>query len=186
MAATTVSRPPRLTYEDYCLLPDDGKRYELIEGELFVSPSPSTRHQPVSIRIATELQQSLAKPGLATIFPAPTDLLLANTTVVVPDLVIVGAARASIITRRALEGPPDVVVEILSPSSVDRDGYIKRKLYEKFEIPEYWLIDPEENLVTVHRLEGGTYGIRARLDGESVLDSPEFPTLEIALRDVFR
>jgi Uma2 family endonuclease len=186
MATPTVSRPKLLTYEDYCLLPDDGKRYELIEGELFVSPSPSTRHQLVSVRIVTELEQALGKTGLATVFHAPTDLLLANTTVVVPDLVIVGAARASIITRRALEGPPDVVVEILSPSSVDRDGYIKRRLYEKFAIPEYWLIDPEEDLVTVHRLDEGTYGIRARYDRESVLESPEFPTLEIPLADVFR
>ena len=186
MATPTVIRPKVLTYEDYRALPDDGKRYELIEGELFLSPSPATRHQLVSANLLFELMRALKKTGLATIFPAPTDLLLANTTVVVPDLVIVSTERASIITRRALEGPPDVVVEILSPSSVDRDQYIKRKLYERFAIPEYWVVDPEEALVTVHRLDEGTYGIRARYDRESVLECPEFPTLRVPLADVFR
>ena len=186
MATPTVSHPPPLTYDDYVRLPDDGKRYELIEGELFVSPSPSTRHQLVSIRLATELQVSLDKPGLATIFPAPTDLLLAHTSVVVPDLVIVGAARATIITRRALEGPPDVVVEILSPSSIDRDRYIKRKLYERFSIPEYWIVDPDEERITVHRLDQGKYGIRADYARATVLECPEFPTLQVPLADVFR
>jgi Uma2 family endonuclease len=100
--------------------------------------------------------------------------------------VIVGAARASIITRRALEGPPDVVVEILSPSSVDRDGYIKRKLYERFAIPEYWLVDPEKDLVTVYRLDEGSYGVRARYDRDAVLECPEFPALEVPLAKVFR
>ena len=186
MATPTVSRPPPLTYADYCLLPDDGKRYELIEGELFVSPSPSTRHQTVSRRLQFALMETLEKPGLAQIFNAPTDLLLKDTTVVVPDLVIVGADRFPIITRRALEGPPDVVVEILSPSSLDRDGYIKRKLYESFAIPEYWLVDPEQGLITVYRLDEGTYGIRARYDRASVLECPEFPALRVTLLDVFR
>jgi Uma2 family endonuclease len=128
----------------------------------------------------------LEKQGLAQIFDAPTDLILKDTTVVVPDLVIIGAARFSIITRRALEGAPDVVVEILSPSSVDRDGYIKRKLYESFAIPEYWLVDPEQALITVYRLDEGSYGIRARYDRSSTLQCPEFPALAIPLLDVFR
>jgi Uma2 family endonuclease len=186
MATPTVSRPPVLTYEDYCLLPEDGKRYELIEGELFVSPSPSTRHQTVSVQLVYELMQALYKPGLAKIFPAPTDLLLAKTTVVVPDLIVVSTARASLITARALEGPPDVVVEILSPSSIDRDQYIKRKLYEKFQVPEYWVVDPEQGSMTVYRLDEGTYGIRARYDRDSILASPDFPTLRVAMADVFR
>jgi len=186
MATPTVIRPKVLTYEDYRALPDDGKRYELIEGELFVSPSPATRHQLVSFRFSLELGQSLDKTGLAIILPAPTDLLLNSTTVVVPDLAIVSTARASIITRRALEGPPDVVVEILSPSSLDRDQYIKRKLYERFAIPEYWVVDPDQDLVTVHRLDDGSYGIRATYDRSSTLECPEFPSLRVHLLDVFR
>src|SRR2546429_8612071 len=82
MATPTVHRPPPLTYEDYRLLPEDGKRYELMEGELFVSPAPSTRHQTISRRLQFALMEALEKPGLAQVFNAPTDLLLSSTTVV--------------------------------------------------------------------------------------------------------
>jgi Uma2 family endonuclease len=186
MATPTVRRPAPLTYADYCLLPEDGTRYELIEGEIFVSPAPSTRHQTVSSRLGAALNEALDKPGLARIFHAPTDLLLRDTTVVQPDLIIVGAARFAVITKRALEGVPDVAVEILSPGSLDRDQYIKRKLYEKFQIPEYWVVDPEQSLMTVYRLDEGTYGIRASYDRASILECPEFPTLQLPLIDVFR
>jgi Uma2 family endonuclease len=79
-----------------------------------------------------------------------------------------------------------VAVEILSPSSLDRDQYIKRKLYERLGIPEYWVVDAEHGLMTVHRLDAGTYGIRANYDRASILESPEFPTLHVPLLDVFR
>jgi Uma2 family endonuclease len=186
MATPTVSHPRPLTYDDYCLLPEDGKRHELIEGEFFVSPAPFIRHQSVSSNLLGALWSSLQTPGLARVFHAPTDLILARTTVVQPDLIIVGQARQAFITARAVEGPPDVVVEILSPSSLDRDQYIKRKLYEKFSIPEYWVVDPEQALVTVYRLDEGSYGIRARHERSSTLDCPEFPTLRVPLADVFR
>ena len=186
MVSHTVRRPPPLTYDEYRLLPDDGKRYELIEGDIFVSPSPSTRHQTVSRRLQFALMQALEVPGLAQIFNAPVDLLLEPTSVVQPDLVIVSAARASIVTSRALEGIPDVVVEILSPGSVDRDQYLKLRLYERFAIPEYWVVDPDHGMLVAHRLDANSYGIRARYDRASTLESPEFPSLKIALLDVFR
>jgi Uma2 family endonuclease len=186
MATPTVHRPPPLTYEDYRLLPDDGKRYELMEGELFVSPAPATRHQTVSRRLQFALMNALETPGLAQIFNAPTDLLLAPTTVVQPDLIIIGTGRGSIITERAVEGVPDAVVEILSPTSLDRDQHIKRRLYQQFAIPEYWVVDPEHGMIVVHRIDQGTYGIRARYDRASILESPEFPTLRVPLLDLFR
>jgi Uma2 family endonuclease len=186
MASPTVRRPAPFTYDDYRMLPEDGKRYELMEGELFVSPAPVPRHQTVSRRLQFALMEALEKPGLAQIFNAPIDLVLANTTAVQPDLVIVGAERTSIITHRALEGVPDVVVEILSPGSLDRDQHIKLKLYERFGIPEYWVVDPEYGSLVVHRCEEGSYGIRAHYDRASILESPEFPVLRVPMLDVFR
>jgi len=186
MATPTVRRPPPFTYEDYCRIPEDGKCHELIEGEFFVSPAPFIQHQSVSANLLRALLQAIHKPGLARVFHPPTDLILARTTVVQPDLIVVGQARESFITKRAVEGPPDVVVEILSPSSLDRDQYIKRKLYEKFQILEYWVVDPEQESITVYRLDEGTYGIRANYDRTSTLESPEFPTLQVPLADVFR
>ena len=186
MVSHTVRRPPPLTYDEYRLLPDDGKRYELIEGDIFVSPSPSTRHQTVSRRLQFALMQALEVPGLAQVFNAPIDLLLEPTSVVQPDLAIVSAARASIVTPRALEGIPDVVAEILSPGSVDRDQHLKLRLYERFAIPEYWVVDPDHGMLVVHRIDANSYGIRARYDRSSTLESPDFPSLKIALLDVFR
>jgi Uma2 family endonuclease len=186
MATPTVWRPTPFTYEDLRLMPEDGRRHELMEGELFASPAPSTRHQTVSRRLQFALMEALEKPGLAQIFDAPIDLVLDKHSAVQPDLVVVGAANASIITARALEGVPDIVVEILSPGSDDRDRHIKRRLYERFSIPEYWLVEPEHGFLTVHRLDQGTYGLRAHYDRASILECPEFPTLRVPLLDVFR
>jgi Uma2 family endonuclease len=180
-----VTRRPPLTYDEYRLLPEDGKRYELMDGDLFVSPAPSTRHQTVSRRLQFALMQSLEVPGLAQIFNAPCDVIFEPTSVVQPDLVIVGTARARIITARAIEGVPDVLVEILSPGGSDRDEHLKRRLYERHGVPEYWVVEPEHGFVTIWRLEGGSYGLRARLDRASTLDHPEFPSVQIPLAGVF-
>jgi Uma2 family endonuclease len=175
-----------MTYEEYRLLPDDGNRYELIEGELFiVSPAPSTRHQTILTNLLVALATALHKPGLARVFPAPTDLVLSATTAVQPDVIVIAGANTSIITPRAIEGVPDIAVEILSPSSLDRDRYIKKRLFQRAGVREYWVIDPEASSLIVYRLDQGTYGIRARYDRTSVLESPEFPALRIPLRDVF-
>jgi len=98
---------------------------------------------------ASALMEALELPGLAQVFDAPVDLLLEPTSVVQPDLVIVGASHRHIVTERALEGVPDVVVEILSPGSLDRDLHLERRLYERFAIPEYWIVDAEHGFVGV-------------------------------------
>ena len=186
MLPQPLRRTPLLTYEDYRLLPEDGPRYELIEGELYLSPSPSTRHQTVSRRLQYALMKALEDPGLAQVFNAPMDLVVDRNTAVQPDLIIVGTARTSIITARALEGAPDVVVEILSPSTRDRDEHIKRRLYERFGVREYWLVDSEAETLIAYRRDDEGYGIRASYDRTGILECPEFPSLSLVLADVFR
>src|SRR3989442_10194004 len=127
--------PIKLTYEDYVDLPDDGKRYEILDGELEVSPAPAPRHQGVSRNLLLILQGHVQERRLGTIYYALIDVLLADTSIVQPDLIFVAAGRESIITARAIEGPPDLVVEILSPWSVRRDRRTKAKLYARFGIP---------------------------------------------------
>ncbi len=185
MATAVYARPP-LTYQEYRLLPEDGKRYELMEGDLFVSPAPSPWHQTVSGRMLHMLMTQLQDSGLARVFPAPIDLVLEPESVVQPDLVQVGRARKHIVTERAIEGAPDVVVEILSPGSRDRDKHIKRRLYERFAIPEYWVVDPDLGRIEIWRIEAGRYGIRAQLDRASTLTSPDFPELSIPLLPLFQ
>lgn len=180
-------RRPPLTYAEYRLLPeDDGKRYELMEGDLFVSPAPSTRHQTVSRRLQFALMQALELPGRAQVFDAPTDVLLDDLTVVQPDLVIVSAEHADRVTQRAIEGTPDVVIEIMSPSSVDRDAHLKLRVYEGFAIPEYWVIDPEHGFIEAFAFRDGGYQRRARYDRAMVLVCPLFPELSIPLAPIFK
>ena len=181
-----LRRPPAFTYRDYALVPEDVKRWELMEGDLFVSPSPSPRHQRISRRLQFWLMKLLEEPGLAEIFDAPIDVIFDDETVVQPDLVVLGADRAHIVTARGLEGVPNVVVEILSPTSGDRDHHLKRRIYERFGVPEYWVVDPDHGFVTAWRLEDGRYQLRARFDRSSTLSCPDFPAVNFPLLDVFR
>jgi Uma2 family endonuclease len=178
MGSLAPAKSP-FTYEDYCLLPEDGKRY------FYLSPSPSTIHQVVSRRLQFELMVQLERTKVAQIFNAPMDVILEPTTVVQPDLIIVSRAREHIISPRAIEGAPDVLVEILSPSSLDRDSYIKRKLYERCGVREYWIVDPDHGSLEVWRNEDQHFGIRARYDRASTLVSPDFEQLSVPLYPVF-
>ena len=176
------------TYREYALLPDDGRRHELIEGEFYVTPAPAPIHQRVSRRLQRVLMTQLEDTGLAEVFDAPIDVLLHDMTCLQPDLAIVRTDRRHLITRRAIEGPPDLVVEILSPSSKGQDQFLKRGTCAKFEIPEYWIVDPEHGSITVLRAEKGetVYTLTARFDRASTLRSVEFPQIEIALAPIFK
>jgi Uma2 family endonuclease len=166
-------------------MPDDDKRRELIDGDLFVTPSPTTGHQTVSRRLQFELMTALERPELAKVFNAPTDVIFDETNIVVPDLVLVGRARQHIVTHRAIEGVPDIVVEILSPGTSERDRHYKLRLYERFQVPEYWIVDPEHGLIEILALTDSGYAVRARYDRASVLVCPIFPTLSIELAPIF-
>lgn len=180
--------PPRVpyTYQAYRHIPDDGRRWELMEGELYVTPAPSPFHQTVSRRLQYALMQALELPGIALIFNAPCDVILADTTVVQPDLAVVSCARRSIITARGIEGPPELVVEILSPSSKGQDEFLKRTVYAHFGIGEYWLVDPDHGFVEALKLLEQGYETCARLDRASTLCSLTFPQVAIALEPIFR
>jgi Uma2 family endonuclease len=173
------------TYDDYRLLPDDGRRYELIDGDLFVTPAPTPFHQTVSRRLQHALIRQLEEPGIAYIFNAPCDVILTDTTVVQPDLALVRIARKEIITQRGIEGAPEVVVEILSPSTRERDRYIKRAAYARQAIPEYWIVDPDQGWIEVHRLAGQGYHIHDRFDRAATLASPAFPEVAVPLAPLF-
>ena len=186
VTAATPSGSVALTYEQYQYLPDDGRRYEIIEGELYATPAPGSFHQTVSRRLQFELMRCLEMPEIAYVFDALCDVLLADTTVIQPDLAIVSLARKSIISARAIEGPPEIVVEIFSPSTRGRDEHLKRSLYAKFGVKEYWLVDPELGQVQALALEGAEYKLRARFDRASTLDSVCFSEVGVKLEPVFR
>lgn len=175
-----------LDYDDYAAIPPDGKRWELLEGELEVNPAPSSRHQTVSRRLQHELMLQLEDTSLAQVFDAPADLILAHTTVLQPDLIIVSQARTSIITERAIEGVPDVVVEILSPGTRTWDRRRKRAAYAKFGIPEYWIVDPVACWLELFRLSGDAYALARRFERTERLVTPSFAEADVDLARVFR
>lgn len=183
LAARPANVP--LTYDEYVLFPEDGRRHEIMQGDHYVSPAPSPFHQTVSRRLLFALMQTLELTGIAWVFNAPIDLILSRTDVVQPDLVLLRRERRSLVTARGIEGPPDVVVEILSPHGTDRDERLKHALYARFAIPEYWIVDPDLGRVTLHRLGEAGYTIHAVFDRASTLASPAFPELAIALVGVF-
>lgn len=154
MAAETATR--LLTYEDLRATPDDGRRYEIVAGRLVVSASPILKHQKVSLRL-TDLLYDLEKAGLGELFEAPTDVELAPHEIVVPDLVFVLAHRRHILGREKIEGVPDLIVEIRSPSTAAMDEGEKRELYARSGVPEYWLVDPEGETVRAFSWDDGAY-----------------------------
>ena len=140
------------TYDEYARLPIDGNRYEIIDGELYMSPSPRWNHQVAVVRIAGFFEAFTREHGFGQICAGPIDLLLSETDYLVPDLVFVLDERSSIISDRGLEGAPGLVIEIISPSSVLRDRGLKRERYARFGIPLYWILDLERQQVEVYRL----------------------------------
>jgi Uma2 family endonuclease len=175
----------RLTYEDYVELPDDGRRYEILDGDLEATPSPTTVHQRVSRRLLRLLDDHVTEHELGEIFDAPTDVILANTTIVVPDLVFISAARASIVTRRAIEGAPDLIVEILSDSTARRDRTRKATLYARTGVPHYWLVDPDERVMDTYAKGQRRYRRTGRYGGTETFRSVPFPDLTIDLRAIW-
>src|SRR3990170_4388004 len=174
-----------LTYEDYAALPNDGKRYEILEGELAVTPAPGTKHQTVSVNLTGLLRQHVREKDLGKIFHAPVDLILESTSVLQPDLLFVSKARQSIITDRAIEGAADLVIEILSPTTSRSDRVTKAQIYARHKVPAYWIVDPEQEAVEVYLLNVDSYRLAVTLQGETPLSVPPFPELKFAAKDIF-
>ena len=180
-----IAAPVRkLTYADYCLTPDD-ERYELLDGELIMVPAPSTGHQRIDTKLGWRLAQFVEQKSLGEVFFAPCDVVLSDINVVQPDLLFVSNTRAPIITADNVQGPPDLVVEILSPSTANRDRALKRTLYAQYGVPEYWLVDPDARTVTVLRLGAAGFTVVAQYGAGDTLTSPTLPSFTVNLDDIF-
>jgi Uma2 family endonuclease len=143
---------PQITWDDVQQMPDDGNRYEAIEGALYMTPAPSVRHQRISLRLVQELLRLLVDPGYGELWYAPLGVRFPATQEgVQPDIVFVSHERRGIIAPDELKGAPDLVVEILSPSTASRDRDLKRRLYQRQGVAEYWIVDPDANAVDVWR-----------------------------------
>jgi Uma2 family endonuclease len=140
------------TYAEYARLPDDGNRYEVVAGEVFVTPSPHPKHQLAVGRISGLFEAFTRAHGVGQLYPGPIDVLLSESDYLVPDLVFVREERDGIISDRGLEAAPDLVIEIISPSTGARDRGLKRERYARFGVPLYWIVDVARQHVEVYRL----------------------------------
>jgi len=178
----------KFTYDDFLLFPDDGKRHELIDGEHFVTPSPNTSHQRISGRLFLLIGKWLEAHPVGQVFYAPFDIVFTNVDVVEPDLLYMSNARAAeILTTKHVTGAPEIVVEIGSPGTRKRDETIKRRLYERSGVSEYWIVDPELAVVRVYRREGDVFGRPLELSAEAGdnLTTPHLEGLEMPLGRLF-
>src|SRR3989338_466184 len=174
-----------LTYEDYCALPDDGRRYEILDGELSMRPSRSVAHQRFAANLLVSLKPFVTARGLGEVFIAPFDVILEETSVVVPDLLFVALARSGIVTDRGVRGAPDLIVEILSPGTARRDRVEKAKLYVRHGVRQYWLADPETRVLEVYELGEGQYRRAASLADDDTFSPSLFPGLTIPLASLW-
>ncbi len=151
------TRSGKLTYKEYRHAPSDGYRHEVIDGEVYMNPAPSPRHQTVSRRLQFQLYGQIELKGLGLVFDAPIDVELARHDIVQPDIVVLIGPNEKLVTATRIRGVPDLVVEILSPSNRDYDVDLKKKMYQRVRVPEYWVVDPEACRVTQFVLRRGKY-----------------------------
>ena len=174
-----------LTYKDYEALPADGRRYEIHDGELSVTPAPNPQHQRVSANLFVALRRHVEERGLGEVLYAPIDVILSDTSIVQPDIVFLDHSRRSAIGRRGIEGPPTLAVEILLPSTTGIDRTTKRQLYARYGVPYFWVVDPEARMIEALVLEGGTYVLAVRASGQRAVGLPPFPDLGLVVESLW-
>lgn len=174
----------RYTYEDYLKTPED-QRYELIEGDLIMVPSPVPYHQKISRELGFELLKFVKDTDLGEVFYAPCDVVLSDENVVQPDILFISKDRLNIIGEKNIQGPPDLSVEIVSESSAYRDLIQKKRLYSSFGVKEFWLVIPEEGVVEVYTLTEKEYSLLKRYKKDDILESSFLKGLKIELKKIF-
>lgn len=188
-ALTHAGSGVKLTYDDFVHFPDDGKRHELIDGEHYVTPSPNMRHQGISGNLHFLIRAWLEVHPIGRLFYAPFDVVLTQFDVVEPDLLYMSNERAKeILTDLNVQGVPELVIEITSPSTRKRDASLKRALYERTGVSEYWIVEPKGDKARVYRREGNRFAAPVDLtrDAGDVLTTALLPGLDLPLARIFR
>lgn len=176
----------KLGWEDFEALPEDGNRYEILDGKLAVTPTPFILHQRVSRNLHLLLCSHVAEHDLGEVLAAPVAVVLDEHTILEPDLVFVSMNRAHLITEKAIAGAPDLVIEILSPSTARRDRTVKLRLYGRFGVPHYWIADPAaRELFAFELASSGSYGSARVLRGDEVAEMPVPKCLRLELAKVW-
>lgn len=175
----------KFTHADLLALPEDNKRREIIDGELYVTPSPKLNHQDILLNLASAFRSYLKSHPVGRVFMAPLDVILSDYDVLQPDLLFVRNERKEIL-KDWVRGAPDLAVEILSPSTAARDRGIKLKAYARFGVKEYWIVDPEGQTIELYRLAPEGYELTRTFRHEEGFSSPLLPGFALPVGSIFQ
>jgi len=179
-----INDKKKYTYEDYLKTPED-VRFELIEGNLIVTPSPVPYHQWVVKNLLYELERFVRKNKVGKVFDAPCDVYLDEENVLQPDILFISNERIDIIGEKKIEGAPELVIEVLSESTAYRDLVKKKKIYAKFGVKEYWIVDPIEKTLDIYFLKENIFELKEKFYSNDIVVSLLLPGLKIKLSEIF-
>jgi Uma2 family endonuclease len=175
----------KMTYDEYCLLPEGRNQYELIDGELIVTPSPRREHQEIVGRLYARLLNYVEQNRLGAVYVAPLDTIFNQYTVLQPDILFISNERLPEIAKEWIEGAPDVVIEVLSPGTIDRDRRRKLAVYSQFGVPEYWIVDPQSRTMELYRHGGGTLRLTRAYSQDETFESAFISGFRIPVKVIF-
>lgn len=186
LPANEIQIPPRevYTYADYALLPE-GAPYQLIGGKLIMTPAPATYHQIISMRLGSRLANFVTEKDIGLVLFAPVDVYFEEKECYQPDIIFITKERFSLIEPAKINGAPDLVIEILSPSTAYYDMKKKARTYARYGVKEYWLVDPEEQSIEVYAGEEGKFVLDQKVEGEGKVKSLTLKGLEIEIKEIF-
>ncbi|UCE08698.1 MAG: Uma2 family endonuclease [bacterium] len=183
--ASYLVKSKKFTYQDYLDLPNDGKRYEVMKGELIMAPAPNTIHQTISNNLEDELRSFLKKQKLGKIFHVPYDVIFSETDVVQPDILVILIERLGNITENYLDGAPDLIIEILSPKTAHYVLLEKKELYERSGVKEYWIVDPRRLRVMIYVNQGNRFELNQRQETKGMVKSLILTSFATSLENTF-
>lgn len=183
MTEAVSLRTKHWTYRDYYALNDD-KRYEVIEGELIMTPAPSFKHQDVSAKLGNLIFNHVNGKKLGKVVFSPIDVVLSDDIALQPDIVYISNKNTGIIKDAGVFGPPDMVIEVISPTSIYKDMHVKKSIYEKAGIKEYWLVFPDEKVIEIFSIEKGRYELAASTEKTGKIKS-NLLEIELDIKDAF-
>jgi Uma2 family endonuclease len=179
-----TAQKTRLTWDDYVKLPDDGKRYELIEGELIVAPAPTFRHQDIVLALATVLRSHAETHALGKVVASPVDVRFDDENTCQPDILFIRKDRLDIVEDQ-VKGPPDLVIEVLSPWTAETDREKKARTYARFGVPHFWIVSPFDETVILYRLAESKYERVGLYQGDDRFEAEPFAGLTVELAKVW-
>jgi Uma2 family endonuclease len=182
---TVALKEEKFTYEDYVHFPNDGKQYQIIRGEVYMTPAPVPYHQRVIRKLGRILDEFITTNKLGEVFYAPCDVLLSDEDVVQPDLFFISNEKMSIIKDKYIAGIPDLAIEILSTYTKKLDKLLKKKLYESYGVKEYWVVDIDKKTIEVFSLKGRSYKTIGVYKGNDIVQSDLINGLKFNLKEIF-